>query len=114
MSPKRIVTIAMGVWVILGVLIILGWQVTPATAGFTPVPTDTTAPRTTSTPRAIVTPRPPHDSQPSAPEMPVIGEQINDPSNSGVVLVLLSGMAALLLISTSLVIRQSARTKTKK
>jgi hypothetical protein len=48
------------------------------------------------------------------PEMPVTGGQASGPGNEDIVAILLAGMAVLLFVSISLVIRQSARTNKEK
>ncbi len=157
MLPKRIATIVLSILVLFAVVIALARQVTPAMAGFTPVPTDTSAPPvptdtpdvpvptdtpdvpvpTDTPPIPVPTDTPPQSTPPGGstptrpastpptrntppsppeitPEMPVTGGDMGGLGNSGIFGVLLPGMIALLLVAISLVIRQSARTKTKK
>jgi len=104
-TTKRIATrIAIGIWIIF-VVLAMAWQVVPASAGFSPTPPGS----------ATETPSPEKSGPPvGTPEMPVTGGQPGAQSNSGFAVVLLAGMTVLLLFAFSVVIRQSARTKTEK
>jgi hypothetical protein len=103
-TPKRIATSTIvGIWVIFVLVVVMAWQAVPALAGFTPPPP-------VETEHPPVGGKPPHEH----PQMPVTGGQLSDPSNLGIVVVLLAGGMILLLVAISLVIRQSTRTITEK
>ena len=140
MLPKRIAKKAMGVWILFVVLVTMAWQVAPALAGFTPTPELPTATFTAGPPlptatataglptatataglptatadssTATATVHPTRTTPENTPEMPVTGGQVSGLSSSGIGVVLLLGMMALLIVAIGLVARQVTKTKTK-
>jgi hypothetical protein len=80
------------------------WQVTPASAGFTPPPDETPE-------RTRVPPNRPGVKGESLGLLPVTGGVTSDLSNSGIVAGLSVGVIILLMVAISLVARQSTRIK---
>lgn len=111
MKSKWIATSTIvGIWVIFIVLGVMAWQVAPALAGFTPPPVETQPPPVGTQPP---TTRNGGTRGLMSPEMPVTGGQLSGPSNIVIAVLLLAAEIVLVFVAISLVIRQSARTKTK-